>query len=34
MKRAIFGLIATAGSFVLLLVALFGADLYAHHRVE
>jgi hypothetical protein len=34
LKRIVFALIAIAGSFVLMLLALFGADLYAHSRVE
>jgi hypothetical protein len=34
LKRAVFALVAVTGSFALLLVAAFGADLYAHHRVE
>lgn len=34
LKRVLFALIAVTGSFALLLVALIGADLYAHHRVE
>jgi lysophospholipase L1-like esterase len=33
-KRVGFALVAVAGSFMLLLGALFAADLYAHHRVE
>lgn len=34
LKRTVFTVIAVTGSFGLLLVALIGADLYAHHRVE
>jgi hypothetical protein len=34
LKRALFVLIAVAGTFSLLLVLLLAADLYAHHRVE
>ena len=34
LKRAVFAMIAVTGSFVLLLVVLLGADLYAHNRVE
>lgn len=34
LKRAVFAAVALTGSFALLLVALIGADLYAHHRVE
>jgi hypothetical protein len=34
LKRAVFTLVAMAGSFGLLLVVLLCADLYAHHRVE
>jgi hypothetical protein len=30
----VFTLVAMTGSFALLLAAMFGADLYAHHRVE
>jgi hypothetical protein len=33
-KRVVFALVAMAGSFALLLIALLSADLYAHHRVE
>jgi hypothetical protein len=34
LKRAVFAAVALTGSFALLLVALIGADLYAHTRVE
>ena len=34
LKRTVFTLVAMTGTFALLLVALVGADLYAHHRVE
>jgi hypothetical protein len=34
LKRAVFTLVALTGSFALLLAAMFGADLYAHRRVE
>ena len=34
LKRTVFTLVAMTGSFALLLVALIGADLYAHNRVE
>ncbi len=34
LKRAVFTLAAVTGTFGLLLVAMIGADLYAHHRVE
>lgn len=34
LKRIVFALIAIAGSFVVMLLILFGADLYAHSRVE
>jgi hypothetical protein len=34
LKRVVFTLVAVTGSFVLLLVAMIGADLYAHHKVE
>ncbi len=33
-KRILFALVAMAGSSILILAALFGADLYAHSRVE
>jgi hypothetical protein len=34
LKRLAFALVAMAGTFVIMLLALLGADLYAHHRVE
>jgi hypothetical protein len=34
LKRAVFALVALTGSFVLILMAMLAADLYAHHRVE
>src|SRR5262245_64811590 len=34
LKRLAFTLVAMTGTFALLLLALLGADLYAHHRVE
>ena len=34
LKRSLFALVAVTGSFALLLIAMIGADLYAHHKVE
>ena len=34
LKRAVFALLAMTGSFAIMLMALVGADLYAHSRVE